>query len=199
MTKDLAYSDKKGTKDMRLLRKSLHKNIICLPASSSTSSSTSREKKNDECRRRRLEPLVRINRGGDPVISQGTVHIIPTIDENSARKLHSIRKQQQFLVFYHHSLKCNVGAGNKCPKLGTLCAKQKELSKHLAQCNKVKCSFPNCYFSRQALHHYLSCRDKSSRRCHFCESARRQMFLLDNQALSGKLKTTAGRYDTYVV
>ncbi len=156
---------------------------ISLPSSNST-----RENKNND-HRRRLEPLVQIDRGGDPVIRE-TVHIIPhsTIDEeDSARKLALREQKQQCLVFYNHSLKCNHGgAGNKCPKLGTWCAKQKELSKHLAQCDKVICSFPNCYLSRQVLHHYLSCKDKS--RCHLCTSAQRQMILLDNQILARSSK-----------
>ena len=157
------------------LRKALH--CISLP-----SSTINRENENNE-HRRSLEPLVQImDRGaGDPVVKE-TVHIIPNsaIDEDCARKL-TLRKRQQFLVLFNHSLKCNVGAGNKCLKLGTRCAKQRELSKHLTNCDKVFCSFPNCRFSRQVLHHYLCCKDKS--RCPLCEAAQRQMFLLDNQIL----------------
>ena len=119
--------------------------------------------------------------GRDPVI-QELVNIIPpcSATTNDEDKLALHKQQQKCLVFYNHSLKC-IAVGDECPKLGICCAKQKELSKHLAQCDDVNCSFPLCYFSRQVFHHYLSCKDKKG--CQICRTAQRQMFLLDNHIL----------------
>jgi hypothetical protein len=151
------------------LRKALH-NIFSL--------STSASRENIEYRR--TGSVQEREVGRDPVIQEELVNRIPVSSATNDEDKLALRKQQQCLVFYNHSIKCTA-VGNECPKLGTYCEQQKKLSKHLAQCDDVNCSFPHCHFSRQVFHHYLSCKDKKG--CQLCRTAQKQMLLLDNQIL----------------
>ncbi|KAJ8600694.1 hypothetical protein CTAYLR_008316 [Chrysophaeum taylorii] len=87
--------------------------------------------------------------------------------QRNYQRQHVLRQQQQRLLLLRHASKCPYENGT-CT-VTPLCARMKELWKHIAHCKDQQCQTPHCVSSRYVLAHYHRCKDP---RCAVCGPVR---------------------------